>query len=484
MASKILIFVPTYNEADNAPRMCAEIAKLDLPADVLFVDDNSPDQTGTLLEQLRPQFPRLIVHHRSGKLGIGSAHFDGIGWAYDHGYDLLVTLDCDFTHSPSDIPKLIAAAEHADVVVGSRWLSKNSLPGWNPLRRLLTKLGHLLTRNVLGVPQDASGAFRAYRLDRVPREIFQLVKSRGYSFFFESLFVLNKNGLAVAEIPIVLPARTYGHSKMDFSAAFRSARYIFELYLSDLRRPEQFLLEHKAPELDAKLSDPQGWDSYWDTKGDAAGLVYELIAGLYRRLIIKPNLERAVRRVFTTQAKLLHAGCGSGQVDTELQRFARITALDISPAALRLYARNNPGAAAIEHGSIFSLPFPDASFDGIYNLGVMEHFTTEEIHRILAEFHRVLRAGGKLLLFWPMASAPSVAVLGMAHRILRLFKRTKALHPPEVSLLRSRGQAEELLRASRFIPESFYFGWRDLRTQAVIAAVKGDNLPGGHIAAV
>ena len=110
MGDRTLIFVPTYNERDNAANMCEQLHKLGLDADVLFVDDNSPDGTGTLLEGLTARFPRLIVHHRPGKLGIGSAHAEAIGWAYDQGYQLLVSLDCDFTHSPTDIPAMIDAA--------------------------------------------------------------------------------------------------------------------------------------------------------------------------------------------------------------------------------------------------------------------------------------------------------------------------------------------------------------------------------------
>jgi len=237
---KTLIFIPTYNERENAPMLCEQIHKLGLDADVLFMDDASPDGTGQVLDEIKPRFPRLSVLHREGKLGIGSAHKEAIQWAYDQGYQLLVTMDCDFTHSPADIPQMIAAAQEADLAVGSRWLQARSLPGWNLFRRTMTWLGHWLTRFVLGIRQDASGAFRAYQLNRIPPEVFGLVRSRGYAFFFESLFILNRNGFAIREIPITLPARTYGHSKMSTAAAARSARYIFELRLAYLRKPEAF----------------------------------------------------------------------------------------------------------------------------------------------------------------------------------------------------------------------------------------------------
>ncbi|MEP7000400.1 MAG: glycosyltransferase, partial [bacterium] len=188
---KTLVMVPTYNERDNAPRMVAAIKALDLDVDVLFIDDNSPDGTGPLLEALCADYPRLTVRHRAGKNGIGSAHLDGIAAAYEGGYQRLVTLDCDFSHSPEDIPAFLRAADIADVVVGSRWTTMDSLPGWNLYRRMMTGIGHFLTRAVLGMPYDATGAFRAYRLDRIPQDVFSLVRSRSYSFFFESLFILH-----------------------------------------------------------------------------------------------------------------------------------------------------------------------------------------------------------------------------------------------------------------------------------------------------
>ena len=398
MPVRVLIFVPTFNERENAPRMCEDLHQVGVDADVLFMDDNSPDGTGELLEGLKSRFPRLVVHHCREKLGIGSAHAEAVQWAYDNGYHLLVTMDCDFTHSPADIPRLIGAAEKHDVVVGSRWAQPGSLPGWNLYRRSMTLFGHLLTRTLLGIPQDATGAFRAYRLDRIHRGVFRLVRSRGYSFFFESLFVLRKNGSSIGEVPIVLPARTYGSSKMTTGAAWRSARFAFELFFVNQRRPEEFLFDRRPPDLNHTLIDPQDWDTYWNPKEDTAGAIYELAAGIYRRVLIKRNLDRVINGTFKPGAKLLHAGCGSGQVDTDLQETMRITGLDISPGALRLYSLNNPAAALVKHGSLFDLPFSDATFDGIYNLGVMEHFLEGEIEEIFREFRRVLEPSGKLVI--------------------------------------------------------------------------------------
>ena len=186
-SGKTLVCIPTYEERENVGPMLDELKRWAPEYDILFIDDNSPDGTGELLEELAKSHPRLRVMHRAGKLGIGGAHLDGIAYAYDHGYEMLITLDCDFSHSPSDIPRLVAASTDAEITLGSRFLEPDSLPGWNVVRRGLTTVGHLLTERVLGIKHDATGAFRVYRLHRIPRETFDLVRSRGYAFFFESL---------------------------------------------------------------------------------------------------------------------------------------------------------------------------------------------------------------------------------------------------------------------------------------------------------
>ena len=208
--------LPTYNEQENVQKMCQELTRSGLHANVLFVDDNSPDGTGDVLDEMAKNVPRIAVMHRPGKLGIGGAHLDGIEWAYSHGYTHLVTMDCDFTHSPENIPDLLKFADAYDVVVGSRHILEDSLSGWNLWRKCITRTGHILTTLMLKMPYDATGAFRLYRLDRIPAEVFGRVTGKGYSFFFESLTILNLNRLRIKEIPIALPPRTYGHSKLRF----------------------------------------------------------------------------------------------------------------------------------------------------------------------------------------------------------------------------------------------------------------------------
>ncbi len=262
---RIIIFIPTFNERGNVERMAGELSALGLDADILFLDDNSQDGTGQILDNLAGEVPRLSVVHRSGKQGIGSAHQVGISLAYSSGYDVLVTLDCDFTHDPKDIRRLLAALQGHDVAVGSRYLERGSLAGWNLVRRCLTMFGHFLTVTLLGLRHDASGAFRAYDLRRINREIFTLVISQSYSFFFESLFVLVRNGLSINEIPIILPPRTYSSSKLTVCEAFRGGSYLLRLWLENLSHPERF---RQVRPLDVSLSNPPAtdWDAYWGKK--------------------------------------------------------------------------------------------------------------------------------------------------------------------------------------------------------------------------
>jgi dolichol-phosphate mannosyltransferase len=470
--SRFLIFIPTYDERENVESMCEQVLALRLDADLLFMDDNSPDGTGEVLDRLALRHERVAVVHRPGKLGIGGAHQDGLRYAYDRGYDALVTLDCDFTHLPKDIPRLLAVYERgADVAVGSRFLESDGLPGWSVIRRALTKLGHLLTSRLLGISGDATGAFRVYNLKTVPRHLFDLVEAHGYAFFFESLFVAHANGLRIEEVPIVLPARTYGHSKMSLIEVQRSVRQLVALYVAKWANPGRFRIPGRMPAIDRSLVDPQGWNEYWDKKQRKSALVYDVVATLYRNIFIKAQLNRAIAREFPSGASLLHAGCGSGQVDADLHRNYRITACDISVSALDIYRRSNPGAHDICHASILDLPFEDARFDGVYNLGVVEHFTHEELIRIFSEFRRVLKPGGKLLIFWPHARATSVAVLDSIHWLLNdVLGRDVRLHPAEVSLVRSRRHAESLLNDGGFALEDFRFGPADLFVQAIVTA--------------
>jgi dolichol-phosphate mannosyltransferase len=472
---ELLIFVATYNEAENVEALFQRIRALHLNADILFLDDNSPDGTGDIIDRIAAKNPNVYAIHRTGKEGIGSAHLAGIAWAYERKYGTLVTMDCDFTHAPESILDFLAQSEEYEVVIGSRYLQEGSLRTWNVLRKILTHVGHLLTSSLLRMPYDATGAFRLYRLDRIPQGVFALVYSRSYSFFFESLYICWRNGARIFEIPIELPARTYGHSKMAWRDAFRSTTLLAHLYIKNRIDPRAFL--YAEPFSDSVQLQPstsqREWTEYWKEKKKPGPLIYDLIAAFYRKFIIKPQLNRFARKYFRPDAEVLHAGCGSGQVDSDIARTLRISALDISEQALSTYRKSQPRSERLIHGSIFEIAASESTFDGVYNLGVMEHFTEPDIHRILMEFNRVLKPGGTIVLFWPPSFGLTVRVLAGVHWVLRrMGKKEIKLHPDEITHVRSRRQVRGYLEAAGFSLLGFHFGWRDLFTQAVVIGQK------------
>jgi ubiquinone/menaquinone biosynthesis C-methylase UbiE len=220
-------------------------------------------------------------------------------------------------------------------------------------------------------------------------------------------------------------------------------------------------------------NDEKEWDKYWTKKKTPSQSIYRAIASFYRLFIIKNSLNHFINQEFKKGATLLHAGSGAGQVDLDLHKKFNITALDISEEALKLYKINNGHASKTLKASIFDIPVKPETFDGIYNLGVHEHFTGSENTKILKEFNRILAKNGKLILFWPPKYGISVMFLTVVHFILNdLLRRKIHLHPDEVSLIESRKQVENLLKESGFKVTGFYFGLRDLLTYCVVVAKK------------
>ena len=225
--------------------------------------------------------------------------------------------------------------------------------------------------------------------------------------------------------------------------------------------------------VNGSLKDEQNWAPYWERKEESAGFFYEIVATVYRRLIIRANLERFIAKHFTKGAKLLHAGCGSGQVDVGLHKRYSIKAVDISYPALDLYSRNNPDVWRLEQDDVLNLNQKDGEFDGVYNLGVMEHFTRPQIMTILKEFRRVLKDNGKIVIFWPHQRASSVFVLKMLRALLRtVFKKDIQFHPDEISLLKGKKDAQEMLQEAGFKMTGYAFSIRDCYVQSVVVGQK------------
>lgn len=221
------------------------------------------------------------------------------------------------------------------------------------------------------------------------------------------------------------------------------------------------------------LKEEKEWDKYWTKKKTASQAVYRKLASFYRQFIIKRALNHFIESEFKTSSVLLHAGSGAGQVDKDLLQKFDITALDISYEALKLYKIHNGEKAKIVQASIFDIPIKPQTFDGIYNLGVHEHFTKQENKKIFKEFLRVLKPDGKIVLFWPPKFGFSVMFLNTLHFILNdvLGKKIR-LHPQEISLIESRKQVENILKDSGFKLTKFYFGPMDLFTHTILVAIK------------
>lgn len=479
--NETLIFIPTYNESENVEKIYSRIKDLKLSLDFLFLDDNSPDGTGKIINLLAEKDSQIAVIHRNEKKGIGSAHLEGINYAYKNHYKILITMDCDFSHKPEYIPLFIKYSNNYDVVVGSRFLRSDSLKGWNLFRKCLTLLGHFVTKIFLGLPYDATGAFRLYRIDKIDPGLFDLVQTKGYSFFFESLYILFLNSIKIKEVSIDLPFRVYGHSKMTLRDAFKSLSCIISIFMKTRINKKRYILVRpiSKEKNNSCRSANLEWDKYWQKKINKENIIYNFIASFYRKYIIKQILNYFIRKYNHAGESILHAGCGSGEVDIDISNEFRLTALDISPAALNLYREYNKNVFQLVQGDLFNLSFEEKSFDCIYNLGVMEHFSEEQIGRILGEFHRVLKDNGRIILFWPPEFGLSVIFLKLVHFILNdIFKKNVKLHPDEITRVKSKSHVEKNIANSNFKLSEYYFGIKDIFTHIVIVCEKKYNVAG------
>lgn len=220
------------------------------------------------------------------------------------------------------------------------------------------------------------------------------------------------------------------------------------------------------------------WNGYWSDRDAAADKFYDFGATIYRKLFIKPPLNHVIRKQFPDHARLLHAGSGSGMVDDDLHGFVDITALDHSTPAANHYRARHAGARATV-GDIFSLPFSDGTFDGIYHLGLMEHYLDDEHSLVMKEFARVLKPGGKMVMFWPPRFGISVIGLAIIHWVLNsVLKKDVRLHPPEPSLIKSKRWIIDWIKTKEYRLVEYSFGPRDMFTQCVVVVEPTSDNPG------
>jgi dolichol-phosphate mannosyltransferase len=227
---RVVIVMPTYNERQNLEIIAARIREAVPAADVLVVDDNSPDGTGDLADKLAEADPRVQVMHRTEKAGLGRAYVAGFTWALDRGYDLIVEMDADGSHRPEDLPRLLATSGGADAVIGSRYVPGGTVVNWPKSREFLSRGANLYNRIMLGVRvKDATGGFRVYRAATLREIDLNGIQSAGYCFQIDMTLRVLQAGLTITEVPITFIERERGKSKMSntviFEAFARVARW-------------------------------------------------------------------------------------------------------------------------------------------------------------------------------------------------------------------------------------------------------------------
>lgn len=213
---KTLIIIPTYNERENLHPLLEQIFGYAPETDVLIVDDNSPDGTGTLADELAASDSRIHVMHRAGKLGLGTAYIAGFKYAIEHGYDAAFEMDADFSHDPRYLPDFLQKIEQADLVIGSRYIPGGDTPNWSLLRRFISGGGNIFARFMLGLPiHDCTAGFRCYRREVLESIGLDTIESQGYAFQVELAYRVYKKGFRIVETPIVFMDRRVGKSKMS-----------------------------------------------------------------------------------------------------------------------------------------------------------------------------------------------------------------------------------------------------------------------------
>ncbi|MGB3906741.1 MAG: polyprenol monophosphomannose synthase [Anaerolineae bacterium] len=219
MTTKTMVVMPTYNEAENLVQMVAELMTLKLDGlETLIIDDNSPDGTGQIADDLAAQYAnRVHVVHRQGKMGLGTAYITGFRYALDAGVDYVIQMDADFSHSPSHLPHLLERIRECDVVIGSRYVPEGRVDEkWSPWRRFLSWGGNFYARVITGLRiHDTTGGFRCFRRQALLALDLDRIRSEGYAFQIEVAYACQRKGLRLCEIPIYFEDRSMGLSKMS-----------------------------------------------------------------------------------------------------------------------------------------------------------------------------------------------------------------------------------------------------------------------------
>lgn len=235
--AQLLVIIPTYNESDNVRGIAAAVFKSAPEAHLLFVDDNSPDGTGRIADEMAAADPRVHVLHRPGKGGLGRAYVAGFQWALERSYQYVMEMDADFSHNPADIPRFVKAIEQADLVLGSRYINGIRIINWPLERLILSKAASMYVRLLTRMPfTDPTGGFKCFRREVLAATNLNSVVSNGYSFQIEMTHTAWRNGFRITEIPIIFEDRRSGNSKMHSSIIWEALWMVLKLCFRGRRR--------------------------------------------------------------------------------------------------------------------------------------------------------------------------------------------------------------------------------------------------------
>ena len=235
--NKTLVVVPTYNERENLPPLAQRLLGLPVCVDMLIVDDNSPDGTGKIADDLAAKHSSVHVLHRQEKNGLGRAYIAGFKWALEQGYEFIFELDGDFSHNPDDIPMFLEAAQNSDLVLGSRYLNGIRVINWPLSRLMLSKSAAKYVKTITGMPfTDPTGGYKCFRQRALKAINLDVVRSNGYSFQIEMTHRLWRQGMKVVEVPIVFTDRFQGHSKMSGHIVREALIMVWRLWFQNSMR--------------------------------------------------------------------------------------------------------------------------------------------------------------------------------------------------------------------------------------------------------
>lgn len=232
---RVLFTICTYNELENIRDLLAELRAVAPDADIVVIDDNSPDGTGAAVREMMQTDEKISLLHRPKKDGLGAATLAGFRYAIEHRYDTLLNLDADFSHNPKYVPNLLAASERADVVIGSRYVDGGRVQGWSLKRHIMSQCINLYARVMLGLTtRDNSGAFRCYSVNRLAQIDWSETLSRGYAFQEEVLYRCRAIGCSFVEVPISFEDRRFGETKISWQESVLAVWILFRLALQRL----------------------------------------------------------------------------------------------------------------------------------------------------------------------------------------------------------------------------------------------------------